>query len=715
MFTYGQVKYDFPVKKGKTSFAIITDTKTYTYCNAALISYRNAIERDGLSTYIVSANWTTPMQIRKELIKLYSKDHNLEGIVLVGDIPIAMIRKAQHLTTAFKMSEQKYPLSESSVPSDRFYDDLHLKFEYLSQDKKQLDYFYYNLSNDSPQHLNPTYYSARIKYPAKKGGDKYKAVSDFLNKAAKAKQEKSNKLNCVLSYTGSAYNTECLSAWLEEEKAYHENFPLIWKNSNSFKHYNFRMNNAMKYALINELQRPEVDLFIFHEHGLPTAQLINDEPAGNSFESRYNAIRKELYYAVRNAKKKGISQDSIKLKFIKRYHLLPSFFDKLQDSLMKRDDSISNSNCYLRTGELNKISTFPKIVILDACYNGSFQLDNYLAGYYLFNSGKTLVTQGNSANVLQDRWTTEMIGLLSYGVRVGQYNQLVSTLEGHLLGDPTVRFMPANDNTKLTEDIRLKAYQTAYWLNLLKSTSPDIQCLAMRKLCDINKLSSIALLNIYKNSLYNVVRMEALQLLSRFKDQNFIEAVKLGLNDPYEYVARKAAVYCGKIGDKSLLHTMADVYLKRGDRERQSYNLFTSFKAFYSADVINEVKEVIKSSNFDTDDIAKLTYIFNEEQRKIDEKMKGLIDKTTPEAKRVEYIREFRNNTCHYLIENLLKILLDKSESNEIRTNLAETLGWFDLSIERDKIIKTCRTILLDKENSTDLNKELIQTINRLN
>ena len=81
-----------------------------------------------------------------------------------------------------------------------------------------------------------------------------------------------------------------------------------------------------------------------------------------------------------------------------------------------------NSLERLKTGivleDLKELKTNPRFVMFDACYNGSFHEDGYIARYYIFNDGNTVVTQGNSRNVLQDRWTIEMIGLLSQGVRV---------------------------------------------------------------------------------------------------------------------------------------------------------------------------------------------------------------------------------------------------------------------------------------------------------
>ena len=106
---YGKVKVQKPKMKHPTAFAILVDEVTYEKIPGAIEAYRDAIEKDGLSAYIVSGNWESPDQVRKEIVALSRRKPVLEGIVLVGDIPVAMIRNAQHLTTAFKMDEEAFP------------------------------------------------------------------------------------------------------------------------------------------------------------------------------------------------------------------------------------------------------------------------------------------------------------------------------------------------------------------------------------------------------------------------------------------------------------------------------------------------------------------------------------------------------------------------------------------------------------------------------
>ena len=54
---------------------------------------------------------------------------------------------------------------------------------------------------------------------------------------------------------------------MDERLALEENFPLAWKNSRTAKFLNFRMADYMKFHLFDELQRDELDVMLFHEHG----------------------------------------------------------------------------------------------------------------------------------------------------------------------------------------------------------------------------------------------------------------------------------------------------------------------------------------------------------------------------------------------------------------------------------------------------------------
>ena len=217
-------------RKCRTSFAIIADIETYRECKAEIEAYREVLEDEGLGTYIMAGDWDDPMELRKQIISLSEKKPVLEGIVLVGDIPIAMIREGQHLTTAFKMDEERFPEFESSVASDRFYDDFDLDFELLGQDTTRSDVFYYRLSEKGAQTLRPEIYSARMKVPGVMQGDRYGILRDYLKKVVRAHIEQ-NVLDNMSYFAGHGYNSDCLTVWRQKPLVFRENFPYCFDRS----------------------------------------------------------------------------------------------------------------------------------------------------------------------------------------------------------------------------------------------------------------------------------------------------------------------------------------------------------------------------------------------------------------------------------------------------------------------------------------------------
>ena len=116
-----------PAQKGNTSFVVVIDSASYVHCTPQVESYKATLEAEGLPTFVAYKNWRSPEEVKQLLEKLYRQE-KLEGAVFIGEIPVPMITKAQHLTSAFKMDERSYPLRDVSVPSDRFYEDFDLKF-----------------------------------------------------------------------------------------------------------------------------------------------------------------------------------------------------------------------------------------------------------------------------------------------------------------------------------------------------------------------------------------------------------------------------------------------------------------------------------------------------------------------------------------------------------------------------------------------------------
>ena len=206
----------------------------------------------------------------------------------------------------------------------------------------------------------------------------------------------------------------------------------------------------------------------------------------------------------------------------------------------------------------------PRMVMFDACYNGSFHLDECIAASYIFGPGDCIVTQGNSVNALQDKWPDRYIGLLDCGVRIGQWGRHVHYLETHLIGDPTYRFINrALPGTDLNTALTAKASDNKYWLRMAAETMPaDVQAIALRKLADngYDKTADLCEKRVAESP-YGPVRLEALRLMSTSRSPRFNAMLVQAAGDSYELVRRLVSQWIGDCGDDELVPAAVEMLL----------------------------------------------------------------------------------------------------------------------------------------------------------
>ncbi len=369
----------------KRAFAIVTDEKTYASCKTSVDQYAESIKNEGMNVFVINNGWSTPEDIRKKLVELY-KSSNLEGAVFIGDVPVPMIRDAQHLTTAFKM-DQRRDWQESSVPSDRFYDDFDLKFNFIKRDSTKALYYYYSLASDGPQSINCDIYTARIKPPVVKGKSKYELISEFLIKAAKNKSSK-HPINRLSYFAGHGYNSDCMVARIDEKLALSEQFSFINKGSKRVNYLDHKFEDNIKYRLLAELQSEGLDLAILHHHGSEDLQLMNGSPLTSDTQRWLEMAKKFFRGKIRGAK----DTTAAKKYYIDNYKVPESWVANAFDKKMILKDSLEDAAIDIHISDLEDFKPQAKVVIFDACFNGSFHLDDYISGHYIFMFFMTLFT-----------------------------------------------------------------------------------------------------------------------------------------------------------------------------------------------------------------------------------------------------------------------------------------------------------------------------------
>jgi len=211
--------------KTVNSFAIVIDEQSYLNARQEVDNYATAIQKDGLNTVLVIDRWHHPDSIKEQLVRLYhNQDSPIEGAVFIGDIPVPMVRDAQHLTTAFKMDQDRYDWSRSSVPTDRFYDDFDLEFDFLRRDSINNGFYYYSLKNTSKQSLRPEIYSGRIKPFETK--HKYEDLRKYLSKVVRSK-DSLQQANQIMYFGGHGYISESILARMDEKISLLDQFPWL--------------------------------------------------------------------------------------------------------------------------------------------------------------------------------------------------------------------------------------------------------------------------------------------------------------------------------------------------------------------------------------------------------------------------------------------------------------------------------------------------------
>lgn len=691
-------------------FAIVVDSVTYAKTTTAINAYQKAVEAQGLSVVVLARQWRNPQQIRDALQNLYQQKPKLEGAVLIGDIPIPMIRNAQFLTTAFKM-DQRHDWKRSSVPSDRFYDDFNLKFDFLKQDSLRKDYFYYSLSPASPVYINMNIYTARIKPPANlHGKDQYTLISEYLQKVVALKKEQ-NKLDNAMVFTGHGYHSQALDAWADEQLALRDQLPALFLPGGNVKFLNYRMAPEMKFRLLSAIQQDELDLAIFHEHGSEDEQIINGYTEATNPQPSIENVKRYLRNKIQNiAEKKGDVQAG-KEGFVKSLGVPLNWMDNALDDSVKVADSIANANQDISLTDLAGITPNARFVMLDACETGSFHLDDYLAGYYPFGNGKTVVTMANSVGVLQDNWADEMLGLLPDGVRVGNWLRQTAFLETHLIGDPTFAF--AGTESGLNGDIVNNAENAAVWEKRLKTGDANIKALALSRLYRLGKTG--ALKAAYFNSAAGATRLEALFLLYRLKNNDFYEVLQAAANDPFELIRRQVARMLGDIGDDAHASLVIKMMIDNRNNARVMAALRSSVSFFNTPALLKAIDEQFALNRNLVDSAVlydKMVADVKSNGQKVERDSQLTFDTKAQLKQRYFNITTLRNYNYHSVIPQVIKLAEDKSDNENLRVAAIEAMSWFTHSYQREEILKMCDRLLADKSEPAAILDQAARTKN---
>ena len=464
----------------------------------------------------------------------------------------------------------------------------------------------------------------------------------------------------------------------------------------------------MKKRLFTYMQDPTTDVFLFYEHGSPDKQHINENAAAEGLEeSIVNLLRASRSY-LRYFK--GEERDAVRKDICKHFNLDERVLSNEVLEQTKAEDREFGNNKDMLLSDLVKLKTGSRVTIFNACYNGSFHRDGYVAGYHIFNDGKTIVTQGNTVNVLQDKWGEQLIGMLTLGARVGFWQKEVATLESHLCGDPTFAFTPAEKDKDVLSGRRLnnalaKEKGVEFWCGELSSNNPNLRTLAIKKLTNIaldrytaeQKLEfAKTLADIYNSDANMTVRTQALYDMAYMDSPLFCELLKKSLYDYSELISRLSAHWAGKTGDATLVPTLLDLNMNAPQLMRVNYATDGALRSF-AVDIADDAP--LMKANTYIGEVSIPQYTLNPESQRIakgDKRMKMKL-------------RSLRNQQGYPYWKELVSYVKDNELPDNIKLIICEAFGWMNYQIEKPAIIESLKQL---KETS-GLSSEVVEEINK--
>lgn len=691
------------------TYAIVVDPKSAQEASAELKEYARLVgEQNNWDVIQVEDRWGVPDSIRKELKHLYDT-RSLVGCVFVGDIPVPMIRDAQFMTSAFKMN-QSGPRKDTSVPSDRFYDDFGLKFEYLYKDDDD-PFFYYTLLPEGNQRLHPNIFSGRIRPTDVGGTSRYDKLRKYLKKVI-AEKQKNNPLNQVMFFTGHGSLSESRVAHMDEKVTLFEHFPWLKTEPNAISYIDYSDKPFIKEKMMDELMRPDLDLAILHHHGDYDTQYLSAYPDPKGTIDSRDLV---LAYA-RESIRKAEDHEAKRKELTAKYMLADSALMNWNDPEVILSDSIRCAKYNLTLPDFAGYGFKPscRLVLFDACYNGSFHREDCIANEYIFSEGNNIACVGGSVNILQDKWYDHFVGLLAQGLQVGRFNMLTPYLEVHVIGDPTYTFTPQANAPKLSQ---MFDNPRTDWTKLLKSANGDLQSLAILKLSEQKKISSDKLLQYMQSSPDGHVRLQAMLVLCQQGGQPAVDAISLGVNDNREMVQRFAANELRFNGDPQLIPSLISLMTRNNVSSRVYFDATLGMSFFEKDLLLAELSKQVSE--------GKLLRVNPEPAREEiethinngnlmwEEAIHELCDGKMSERKEDRYLDHLRIYCPHYLMMELVNYIR-KSSRTETKVGILHALGWHIHSHMRQQLCEVIQPMITDASLEPAVRAEALRTYKRL-
>ena len=704
-----------PDRPQPVSIALVVDAGTAAAARPALDAWIAAHAARGVGTTQVVCDGGGAQELRAALARL-RVEARVEGAVCAGDLPVPMLRGAQHLTSAFKMDEERHARDESPVPSDAYYEDLDLVWEPLPRAEGDGLREYFELAPSSPQRLERDLWVSRIGF---EGESRTAQLASFFLARAREIEAGGRPLRQAASFEGHGYVSESLDAWAARRELWRDALPRLHgggaAQSGRWRAYHHQGGRDQLQRFLRELADPGLDLCLVHAHGDVSRQLMLGEPEAATVDARREALKRGLRARVRRAVERGETAAAAQARVAADAQVPVGWLADAFEPAIVQADEAADAARELDTAEIRALRPQAKLALLDECFNGAFQQQDDIATAWL-SGGATRAVVANSVNVLQDLAGEEHLGLLGDGEWIGRWHRRSPYLESQCLGDGTFGFAsersgppvdPWGDASWSDENLaRVKgpavpacAREVALWMRARRGSVPPDELRAT-----------------LVGDAAPAVRLQALAALARTRSADFAGALELALRDGNELLRRKAAELMAERGETEHIRPLALAAL-RDPSPRVAFDAREGLRWFDPRLVKAELADLgrLLGERAAVEGTAQeLEQFVREAERAFDDDLAALADPAHDARKLVQSVRNFRLYRIHRAFPLLLALAQDPARPVEARVAAVEALGWHVYDPEWARAAEALERLAADAAAPRELARASVKTAGRL-
>lgn len=222
--------------------------------------------------------------------------------------------------------------------------------------------------------------------------------------------------------------------------------------------------------------------------------------------------------------------------------------------------------------------------------------------------------------------------------------------------------------------------------------------------------------NIYFTSPWYSVRLQVYHLLQYYRGDAFANILEYSVFDPYEFIRRKSLYSMGRIGENSFIPFLTSVYLNDNLDQRVYFNATMAFDLVDPLLLEEEMAKQIEATNsyFNKEEAIRNFKSHFASRLRIAAMTDDISNKEKSLKARLQAVSILRNNPYHNRVDSYLSVIADTTEEEALRASLAEALGWFTLSREREKIVKRFREVASYHSTPDRVKKELLKSVSRI-